>query len=132
MARDTTISSAPAPMAASNANRLTFTAVGSSALTGDISVEEENGGTEIDVTIRNSTDGAVHKGYVHSGTCASIGAVVAPLNDIRIDGDRDGDSETQLQLPMATVMNGQHTVVYHEAGGNPGAPAVCVAIPAHM
>jgi hypothetical protein len=29
-------------------------------------------------------------------------------------------------------MNGQHIVVYHEAGGTPGAPVACAAIPAHM
>ena len=105
--------------------------MGTSTLTGDLRVEGEDNGTEIDVTIRNSTEGAVHKGHVHSGTCSTIGGVVAPLGDITIDGDRDGDSETDLAIPMATVMNGQHIVVYHEANGAPGAPAVCVAIPAH-
>lgn len=136
VATDTTLSTttpaAPAPDAQdASANRIAFTPVGTSTLAGDISVEGDDNGSEIDVTIRNSTDGAVHKGHVHTGTCSAIGGVVAPLGDVTIDGDRDGDSETDLALPMATVMNGQHIVVYHEAGGTPGAPAVCVAIPAH-
>jgi hypothetical protein len=133
VAADTTLSTTPpaSTTPAAGANRIAFTPVGSSTLAGDISVEGDDNGTEIDVTIRNSVDGAVHKGHVHSGTCSTIGGVVAPLGDITIDGDRDGDSETDVQIPMATVMNGQHIVVYHEAGGTPGAPAVCVAIPAH-
>lgn len=120
---------ATADTAASNA--IAFTPVGGSTLAGDVDVEEEGSGTKVEVSIRNSTDGAVHKGHVHSGTCASPGPVVAPLGDVTIDGDRNGESETTLQLPMMTVMNGQHIVAYHAAGGNPGAPVLCVAIPAH-
>lgn len=122
----------PAPAADSAAgNRLAFTPVGASTLTGEVDVEEEGAGTKVEVKIANSTDGAVHKGHIHSGTCAAPGAVVAPLGDITIDGDRNGESETTLQLPMMTVMNGQHIVAFHAAGGNPGAPVLCVAIPAH-
>lgn len=126
------VTPAPGTMPDSAAsNAIAFTPVGGSTLAGDVDVEEEGSGTKVEVSIRNSADGAVHKGHIHSGTCAAPGAVVAPLGDIRIDGDRNGESETTLQLPMMTVMNGQHIVAYHEAGGNPGAPVLCVAIPAH-
>lgn len=135
VATDTTLSTtppAPAPDAQeASANRIAFTPVGTSTLTGDVGVEGDDNGSEIAVTIRNSTDGAVHKGHIHTGTCSTIGGVVAPLGDVTIDGDRDGDAESNVAIPMATVMNGQHIVVYHEAGGTPGAPALCVAIPAH-
>lgn len=134
--RDTTISTSPATIPAgtppaADPNRLAFTPVGGSALAGDVSVEGDDAGTVVQATIRSSTDGAVHKGHVHSGTCSSIGGVVAPLDDIRIGGDGSGSAESKLQLPMATVMNGQHVVAYHAAGGTPGAPAVCAAVPAH-
>lgn len=116
---------------ATAANRIAFVPVGNSTLTGDVGVEGDGNGTEVDVTIRNSTDGAVHKGHIHTGTCSAPGGVVAPLDDVTIDGDRDGDADTDVAIPMATVMNGQHIVVYHVAGGTPGAPALCAAIPAH-
>lgn len=137
VAGDTTLSTTPAAIPAatpgqdSAANRIAFTPVGTATLAGDIAVDSEGNGTRIDVTIRNSTDGAVHKGHVHSGTCSTIGGVVAPLEDVTIDGDRDGDARTVVQIPMMTVMDGQHIVAYHEAGGTPGAPVVCAAIPGH-
>lgn len=137
VAGDTTLSTTPVPAPVTTpgqgtaANRIAFTPVGGSTLAGDVGVDGDDNGTRIDVTIRNSADGAVHKGHVHSGTCSTIGGVVAPLDDVTVDGDREGNAQAQVQIPMATVMNGQHIVVYHEAGGTPGAPAVCVAIPAH-
>jgi hypothetical protein len=107
-----------------------FTAIGDSQLAGDIDVDDEDGRTQIDVEIRNSTDGAVHQGHIHTGTCEAPGEVVIALEDVTVDGDGDGEAETTVDLPSATVMNGQHIVAYHEAGGAPGAPVLCAAIDA--
>ena len=118
----------PAPAPASNA--IAFAPVGGATVTGEVEIDGDGAKTEVDVTIRNSVDGAVHQGHIHSGNCAAPGPIVAPLPAITIDGDRDGDADATLDLPTATVMNGQHIVAYHEAGGNPGATILCVAIPA--
>lgn len=119
----------PLPSADSMAGTtLAFTPVGGSALAGEVNIEEEGAGTKVEVKIRNSTDGAVHKGHIHTGTCSALGAPVAPLADVTIGGNREGEAETTVQLPMMTVMDGQHIVAYHAADGT---PVVCTAIPAH-
>ena len=120
----------PTPIDDMPARTIAFTALGGSPLMGDVEVEGDDSNTDIAVTIRNSADGAVHKGHIHTGTCDAPGAVVVPLDDVTIDSDLEGESDTSLDLPLATVMNGEHIVAYHEAGGDPGTPVVCAAIPA--
>lgn len=106
--------------------------IGASQVTGEVRLEEEDGGMQVTVHLRNSTDGAVHKGHIHSGTCDSPGAAVAPLQDITIGSNGEGESESDVEVPMATLMDGQHIVAYHEANADPGAPVVCAAIPGHQ
>lgn len=105
--------------------------VGGSTLTGQVEVDDDDGVTEVDVQISGSTEGAVHQGHIHTGSCDAPGSVVQPLTAITIDGDGEGSSENDLQLDYATATDGQHIVVFHEANGSPGAPALCVAIPSH-
>lgn len=109
-----------------------FTSVGDSPITGEVEIDDDDGRTELDVRIRNATAGSVHQGHIHTGTCDAPGDVVAPLADINVGDNGEGTSENDLDIPMMTVMNGQHIVAFHEAGGDPGAPVVCAAIPAHQ
>lgn len=105
--------------------------VGGSMLTGQVEIDDDNGNTGIDVQVEGSTEGAVHQGHIHTGSCEAPGAVVQPLQPVTIGDDGEGTSENDLQLAYTTVTDGQHIVVFHQAGGNPGAPALCVAIPSH-
>ena len=68
---------------------------------------------------------------MHTGTCDSPGEVVVPLESVSVDATGAGTSTSTVQVPLATVMNGQHIVAVHEAGGNPGNPIACAAIPQH-
>ena len=106
-------------------------AVGGGTLTGQVEVDDDDGVTEVDVQIGGSTEGAVHQGHIHTGSCDAPGSVVQPLAAITVGGDGEGTSENDLQLDYATATDGQHIVVFHEANGSPGAPALCVAIPSH-
>jgi hypothetical protein len=109
------------------------TALGESMITGEVRIDD-NGETQTDVTIAisGSEPGAIHQGMIHSGTCDNIGSVVAPLDPLTIGDAGDGEITTTVALPMMTVTDGSHVVVYHEANGDPGAPTACAAIPAHM
>lgn len=122
----------PEPQEDFESQTIQLSGVGDSPITGDVEIDDEDGRTTLNVHLRGSTAGSVHKGHVHTGTCDAPGEAVAPLADITIGDNGEGTSENDLDLPMMTVMNGQHIVAYHEAGGDPGAPVVCAAIPAHQ
>ena len=85
--------------------------------------------TMVTVTLTGPGSGA-HPGHIHAGTCENLGAVVAPLQSVeRANGN--GTSTSTVDVPLATVMNGQHVVNYHAGtGDNPMAPVACAQIPA--
>lgn len=83
----------------------------------------------ISASLRGAEEG-IHHGHVHRGTCAEPGAALAPLQSIDTGADGSGESITTVDIPFATLTDGSHVVVYHEANGTPGAPIVCAAIPA--
>ena len=61
---------------------------------------------------------------IHTGTCASPGAKVQGLDDVEGNGKA---SNTEVNLRMSQLTDGQHIIVANE---NPGDRAVvCVAIP---
>lgn len=109
---------------------VTMNAVGTSGVTGQAQFMDQAGQTMVMVNL-TAQGNSTHSGHIHSGTCASPGPVVVPLNDITL-ANGAGTSSTTVAVPMATVMNGQHIVAYHASSGeNPGPPVVCGEIPAH-
>jgi hypothetical protein len=124
----------PAPADAPMDHAMTYLAqvvpVGESGITGDVELTALNGETEVRVTLRNAPEGT-HRGHVHEGTCEAPGGVVAPLTAVTTDATGTGQAATTLELGIMTLMNGNHIVLYHEAGGEPGAPVACATIPAH-
>lgn len=105
-----------------------FTAVGSGGHTGDVMLHPAGQQTQVMVRLSGPQSGT-HQGHIHTGTCANIGSVVQPLQPVDVPQAGQGTSTTTVDIPPATVMNGQHIVVYHTAGGSPGAPVVCANIP---
>lgn len=103
--------------------------IGNSGITGQAQLMAHGEQTMVVVTLTGPGSGA-HPGHVHQGTCDKLGTVVAPLQAVeRANGN--GTSTTTIQVPMATVMNGQHVVNYHAGtGANPMAPVACGQIPA--
>jgi hypothetical protein len=109
---------------------VTLNAVGTSGVTGQAQIMD-HGNNQTMVTVNLTAQGSTtHGGHIHTGTCDAPGAPVVPLQDITL-ANGTGSSSSTVSVPLATVMNGQHIVAYHErAGENPGAPVVCGAIPA--
>jgi hypothetical protein len=105
--------------------------VGNSGVTGQATVTAMGSDTQLMVTLNAPAGGTTHQGHVHEGTCDSPGAVVQALDPITLDGSGNGSMTRTVQIDSNTVMNGRHIIAYHEAGGNPGAPIVCGAIPMH-
>ncbi len=129
---------APAPMSADTGmsgaqamgGAVTMNAVGGSGVTGQAQFMAQ-GQAQTMVTINLTGQGSTtHSGHIHTGTCDAPGAVVVPLQDVTL-ANGAGSSSTTIQVPLATVMNGQHIVAYHAgSGADAGAPVVCGAIPA--
>ncbi|HEX2208165.1 MAG TPA: hypothetical protein VHG93_10825 [Longimicrobium sp.] len=124
MGTDTAMSGAQAMGGA-----VTMNAAGNSGLTGQAQfMDHGQGQTMVTVTLTGQGNGT-RSGHVHQGTCDRPGQVVAPLQDVTL-ANGTGTSTSTVQVPLATVMNGQHIVAYHTGSGdNPGAPAVCGQIP---
>jgi hypothetical protein len=105
-------------------------AVGTSGVTGQAQFMEHGAGQTMVTVNLTAQGGSTHSGHIHTGTCDAPGAVVVPLQDVTL-ANGTGSSTSTIEVPLATVMNGQHIVAYHQSSGdNPGAPVVCGAIPA--
>jgi uncharacterized protein YceK len=83
----------------------------------------------ITASLRGAMEG-VHQGHVHVGTCDSHGQAVAPLEPLETNANGYGESITVLDLPLQTLSDGRHVVIFHEPGGAPGEPISCAMIPA--
>lgn len=111
---------------------VTMNAVGGSGVTGQAQFMDHGQGQTM-VTVNLAGQGSsTHSGHIHQGTCDALGSVVAPLQDVTL-ANGTGTSTSTVQVPLATVMNGQHVVAYHQGqGANAGAPVVCGQIPAQQ
>lgn len=116
------------PMAPATAQ---FTPLDDSGVTGSIEVQDEGDQTRVVALLSGAEAGGVHRGMIHSGTCEAPGAPVETLSEVTIGEDGTGEGVSSVAVAPATVMDGQHVVIYHEAGGDPGAAIACAAIPAH-
>lgn len=110
---------------------LTLNAVGGSSAGGTAAISEQGTGTTVVLTVNNAGGAGTHQAHIHTGTCDAPGAPVAPLQAVTTDATGNGTSTSNVDVPMMTVMNGQHIVAVHETNGNPGNPILCAAIPAH-
>jgi hypothetical protein len=135
---DTTMATSTTPMpgdtgmagAQAMGSAVTMNAVGTSGVTGQAQFMEHGAGQTM-VTVNLTAQGnTTHSGHIHTGTCDAPGAVVVPLQDVTL-ANGTGSSSSTIEVPLATVMNGQHIVAYHQGQGeSAGAPVVCGAIPA--
>jgi hypothetical protein len=111
---------------------VTMNAVGGSGVTGQAQFMDHGQGQTM-VTVNLTGQGSsTHSGHIHQGTCDAPGTVVAPLQDITL-ANGAGTSTSTISATLATVMDGQHIVAYHQGqGANAGAPVVCGQIPAQQ
>jgi hypothetical protein len=113
------------------ASTITLQPVAGSGVSGEATLTEMGQQTQVMVRLMGSQPNATHQGHIHSGTCDNIGSVVAPLQPVQVDGQGSGTSTSTVNVSIHDASDGRHVVAYHEAGGSPGAPAVCGEIPAH-
>jgi hypothetical protein len=99
-----------------------------SGVTGEVHVEPANGGSLVRVMLTGAPQGVL-QGHIHGGTCMERTRALMPLEPVTTDPAGSGESMTTLDVAIETLLDGNHIVVYHEAGGAPGASVVCGELP---
>ena len=66
---------------------------------GGVVLTDEGGKTRVVITIAGQADGADQPAHIHTGACATIGAVLFPLNNVV-----DGRSETVIDTSLADLL----------------------------
>jgi hypothetical protein len=100
-----------------------------SPLGGSLYIDGTGDRPVVSVSLRGAIEG-VHQGHIHAGTCENPGGVVAALEPIDANANGNGESITAVDIPLDTMTDGRHVVMYHAAGGSPGEPVICGQIPA--
>lgn len=103
------------------ANGAPSTAVGAASL-----IPGSDGKTKVSLTVTGLTANTKHVGHIHTGSCATPGPVVLPLEELASDGNGNGSVSSTVdtaKIPAAAY------VQYHQRGkGDPagaGAGIVC-------
>jgi hypothetical protein len=96
------------------------------AVGGEVRVHDRGGDAEVRVVLTGAPPNMEHPGNIHSGTCASIGAVVRPLNPIATDSVGSGTMNTDVGLARTDLQREQLAVVYE---GPDGRPLACAELP---
>jgi hypothetical protein len=103
-----------------------------SGVSGEAMFASSGQGTQVTLRVMGAPGAGTHASHVHRGTCEQQGPVVAPVGDVTVDATGTGSVDATLDLPMNTVMNGQHYIQAHESGSpSPGQPVTCGNIPVH-
>lgn len=78
--------------------------------------------------------GAAHPVHIHTGTCAELGDVVVPLNDLAApEGERTGPesavavtlSENIVDIPLQDIIDGGHAINAHLSNDEIGTYIAC-------
>ncbi|HEX8693778.1 MAG TPA: hypothetical protein VF746_15255 [Longimicrobium sp.] len=140
MPTDTGAMVAPAPMGADtgaaaagqNTIVVTLRPVNNSGISGEAVITAQESQAQVVLTLRGAQGAGTHQAHVHSGTCDSPGAPVAPLEPVTTDASGTGSSTTTIQPGMNALMGGGHIVSAHQAGGSPGPMVTCGLIEHQM
>ena len=102
-----------------------------SPLIGEAMLAPSGERTEVVLRLMGAPGSGTHASHIHRGSCEQQGEVVAPVGDVVVDASGTGSTSATLDLPLATVMNGQHYIQAHESvSPDPGQPIACGNIPA--
>lgn len=103
-----------------------------SGLTGSAVLAPAGSGTRVTLTLvppaGSSASGQSHVAHIHAGTCASPGAVVAPLGTVTASGQVFAPLTTTVNVAPATLMDGQHIVAAHATEDASTPTIACAAI----
>lgn len=82
-------------------------------------------------------DAPVHPAHIHSGTCETLGDVVAPLADVSATGEGAvgaasalplASSQTRVEMPLQAIIDGGHAVNIHKSADEIDVYIACGAV----
>ena len=85
---------------------------------GSITLTERDGATEVVVTLTGLEEGA-HANHLHAGSCAAVGAVVHPLEELEADAAGNATATSTVQATTEELSTGFYYTVH--AGGDDAA-----------
>lgn len=71
--------------------------------------------------------GQQYAAHIHTGTCAAPGAIVAPLTTATFQNGHLM-SMTVVNIPAATLMDGQHVIAAHATGSESSQSVACASL----
>jgi len=68
-----------------------------------------------------------HPAHIHTGSCADLGDVVAPLDDVTLvsGSDRVGASTTKVDLSLKDILGSPHAIMTHASAADLGTYIAC-------
>jgi hypothetical protein len=101
-----------------------------SGINGRLLLLERGEQTEVTLQLRGAAGSGTHQAHVHRGDCNALGPAIVALEPVVTDDSGSGSSSSMIDIAMDDLVDGEHLVAAHEAGGDPGSPVVCGGIPA--
>jgi hypothetical protein len=103
-----------------------------SGITGTAVLTPSGSDTKVTLTLAppagGSASGQAHVAHIHTGTCAAPGPVVAPLGTVAATGQTFAPLSKTVNIPAATLMDGQHIVAAHATEADTSPTVACAAI----
>jgi hypothetical protein len=121
-------SSAMAP-AATPVN-VTLAAKNNSGITGTVMLTAKGDSTEVAETLEGAQSGTTYPSHIHAGTCASPGAVVAPLTSVSAGADKSGSATTMVPTATLDSARAKYGSLLVQSHFPDMRPAACGEIPA--
>lgn len=85
---------------------------------GSITLTERDGATEVVVVLTGLEEGA-HANHLHAGSCAAVGGVVHPLEELEADAEGNATATSTVEATTEELSTGFYYTVH--AGGDDAA-----------
>lgn len=119
-------------VAAAGSHRIQLESENNSGITGTATLIPAGSDTRIQLTLMppagGSATGRSHVAHIHTGNCSAPGPIVAPLGTISATGETYPTLTHTVNIPMATLMDGQHIVAAHATEVETSATIACAPI----
>lgn len=105
--------------------------VNNSGVTGSVNFRDVGGQTEVSLNVTGITAGNQQlQGAIVQGTCEQSRSEVAPVGPIPVGAGNIATLTDTLQVPVATVLNGQHALIIKGQNAGPATPPLaCSPLP---
>lgn len=121
-----------ADSAAAGTQTVQLQSVNNSGITGTAVLHPDGNKTSVMLMLvpaaGGTTAGQEHAAHVHTGTCAEPGPIVAPLGTVKGDDKGYNSTTADVDIPIATLTDGQHVVAAHATASDSSATIACAGL----